>query len=651
MLSSFPTVRGVRWLRALLWFLLSVLGLGLAQAEPKSPPGPLPALASGVPCGLLGDCARFDALGVHVGSTIGLAQRPSKSLALVGRTRVSVSMLDTLEVSLGAQHGGTQGESASWVSVQPLSFGVRLRLWPWFDRAGPDLALSITQTVPSRWLGSGEAQPETSVSLAGSKLWRWLQLDGSVGVLWRDGVTKPLGLRLSASSLVRLYQTPDPTLPRDSYRFGVQASALFPIDTATMPSSLTALAVFEAATDRGLRFHLGIGAQAEGLHIGGIALAQLSYSWGLRYRNRDGRAGIGGMPDWYLDYFMVDPILEADGCLYTDPSSIGRIKIICVGTPDPIDAGTIVHNDGRRFPVGLHVWIDKTDGTLMTEDRQILAKPDEQTAKLAIVVQQLVEVVRRREQKTGKPCFLRGGILHAVRDASLASMVAHDEHGGGAALLGYELARMIFCDAEPLAGGVPSPLSLLGKGLRGSRSLAGDQVRDVIEHEKPAALPAPSAATKPSTGTAATKAEAASEAAHVLTDKSRRHIYEGEINPKRGKASGWHHEPTGSKEKGTYVIEETRSPPDQHGVYEANVMIEETKKKERSTFFPKDWTEKQVESAIEEAYKNRSPRQRGGEYRGSTTSGMDITLRLDGKGNLESAYPVYKGPTYQGPKK
>ncbi len=652
MLSSFPTVRGVRWLRALLWFLLSVLGLGLAQAEPKSPPGPLPALASGVPCGLLGDCARFDALGVHVGSTIGLAQRPSKSLALVGRTRVSVSMLDALEVSvsLGAQHGSTQGESASWVSVQPLSFGVRLRLWPWFDRAGPDLALSITQTVPSRWLGSGEARPETAVNLAGSKLWRWLELDGSVGVLWRDGVTKPLGLRLSASSLVRLYQTPDPTLPRDSYRFGVQASALFPIDTTTLPSSLTALAVFEAATDRGLRFHLGIGAQAEGLHVGGIALAQLSYSWGLRYRNRDGRAGIGGMPDWYLDYFMVDPILEADGCLYTDPSSIGRIKIICVGTPDPIDAGTIVHNDGRRFPVGLHVWIDKTDGTLMTEDRQILARPDEKTAKLAIVVQQLVEVVRRREQKTGKPCFLRGGILHAVSDASLASMVAHDEHGGGAALLGYELARMIFCDAEPLAGGVPSPLSLLGKGLRGSRSLAGDQVRDVIEHDRPAAAPtASSAPTKPSPGTAATKAEAASEAASLLTDPNRKHIFKGEVRPKQADSVGWHLESSGDKDKGTYVIGGTRSPSDAHGVYEGNVMIEGVRKKARSTFFPKDWTEKQVESAIEEAYKSRKPDREPGIYTGQTSSGVEVEMQLTNKGQIHTAYPLYKGPKYKGP--
>ena len=84
-------------------------------------------------------------------------------------------------------------------------------------------------------------------------------------------------------------------------------------------------------------------------------------------------------------------------------------------------------------------------------------------------------------------------------------MVAYDEHGGGASLLGYELARMIFCDAEPLAGGGPSPLSLLGKGLRGPRSVAGDKVRDVIEHDRPAATPtAPSAPAKPSPGTAAT---------------------------------------------------------------------------------------------------------------------------------------------------
>jgi hypothetical protein len=384
-----PTVPGVRWFGALLWLLGSLLLPSVALADPAATAPPLSALASGVPCGLLGDCARFDALGVHVGSTLGVAQSPSRSLLLAGRARVSVSMLDALEVSLslGAQHDRAQQDAS--VSAQPLSLGVRLRLWPWFDRAGPDLALSLTQTVPSRWLGSGDAQPHTGVNLAGSKLWRWLALDGSVGVLWRDGVTKPLGLQLSASSFVRLYQTPDPTLPRDSYRAGLQASALFPLDAATIPSSLTALAVFEAATDRGLRFHLGIGAQR-----GASSAASRSRSSPIR-----GACAIATATD-----------APASAACPTGTSttswSIRSSKPTAASTPTraasvaqdhlrrharPLDASTIVHNDGRRFPVGLHVWIDKTDGTLMTEDRQILAKPDAKTAKLAIVVQQLAE--------------------------------------------------------------------------------------------------------------------------------------------------------------------------------------------------------------------------------------------------------------------
>ena len=470
-----------------------------------------------------------------------------------------------------------------------------------------------------------------------------------------------MGIGLSGSGFVRLHQTPDPTLPRDSYRVEIQASALFPLDRTAFLATTTALAVFEAATDRGLRFQLGFGAQTEGYRASGLALAQFSYSWGLRYRTGDGRACIGGMPDWYLDAFMVDPVLEADGCIYTDPSSLGRLKIICIGEPDPIDASTIIHRDGRRFPVGLHVWIDKTDGTLMTADREILARPDEKTAKLAIVVQQLVEVVRRREQKSGKPCFLRGGILHAVSDASLASMVAFDDHGSGASLLGYELARMIFCDSEPLASGVPSPLSLLGKGLRGPKSLAGEKVRDVIEHEKPVVPTKPSPDAKPASPpmqpapavpNAATKAETATkEAAGVLSDKNRKHLFEGELHPKRGNATGWHYEPTGNKEKGTYVLEETRSPPDEHGVYAANVVIEGVKKDDRSTFFPKDWTEKQVATAIDEAYQSKKRNEATGLYRGTSEAGVEIEMMLKPKGGIHRVYPVYKGPRYEGPKK
>jgi hypothetical protein len=39
--------------------------------------------------------------------------------------------------------------------------------------------------------------------------------------------------------------------------------------------------------------------------------------------------------------------------------------------------------------------------------------------------------------------------------------------------------------------------------------------------------------------------------------------------------------------------------PNQYGVYEANVVIEGILKKGRSSFFPKDWTQEQVEKAIQ----------------------------------------------------
>jgi hypothetical protein len=156
----------------------------------------------------------------------------------------------------------------------------------------------------------------------------------------------------------------------------------------------------------------------------------------------------------------------------------------------------------------------------------------------------------------------------------------------------------------------------------------------------------------PAIPSAAAKAEAAAkEASDILTERSRKHIFEGETRAEQGDSVGWHLESSGDKEKGTYILEGTRSPTDEHGVYEGNVMIEGLKKKARSTFFPKDWTKEQVETAIREAYESRKPEVRSGSYRGETSTGMKVELRLVGKGTIQSAYPVYQGSKYQGPKK
>lgn len=99
------------------------------------------------------------------------------------------------------------------------------------------------------------------------------------------------------------------------------------------------------------------------------------------------------------------------------------------------------------------------------------------------------------------------------------------------------------------------------------------------------------------------------------------------------------------------MLEETRSPPDEHGVYAANVVIEGKKKNARSTFFPKEWTKEQVASAIDEAYQSKKRNEATGLYIGKSEAGVEIEMMLNPKGGIQRVNPVYKGPKYEGPKK
>jgi hypothetical protein len=84
--------------------------------------------------------------------------------------------------------------------------------------------------------------------------------------------------------------------------------------------------------------------------------------------------------------------------------------------------------------------------------------------------------------------------------------------------------------------------------------------------------------------------------------------------------------------------------PNQYGVYEANVVIEGILKKGRSSFFPKDWTQEQVEKAILEAYGNgKSKPNLPWIIEGTSPDGMTIEIRTQG-GRMRTAYPIYKGP-------
>jgi hypothetical protein len=80
---------------------------------------------------------------------------------------------------------------------------------------------------------------------------------------------------------------------------------------------------------------------------------------------------------------------------------------------------------------------------------------------------------------------------------------------------------------------------------------------------------------------------------------------------------------------------------DRHGVYSANVMILGVAKSTRNTFFPRTWTEAQVEQAIEEAYQTRKPaRQAPRVFEGISSTGLIIEFFMTNKGEISDVYPV-----------
>jgi hypothetical protein len=93
-------------------------------------------------------------------------------------------------------------------------------------------------------------------------------------------------------------------------------------------------------------------------------------------------------------------------------------------------------------------------------------------------------------------------------------------------------------------------------------------------------------------------------------------------------------------QKGTHVIEGTESAKDKHGVYEANVEIEGIKKGARSSFFPDEWSQAQVEKAIQEAYANRQFDPLSRNFHGHAANGIKIEMQLDAKGWITTAYPL-----------
>ena len=387
------------------------------------------------------------------------------------------------------------------------------------------------------------------------------------------------------------------------------------------PSEGYVLAGVHESTASGYRFGLGIGPQLLGAQVGGLFMAQFSVSWGLRYRNpwAESIAGKRKIPRLWMDLFYIDPILREDGCVYTEPSrGVAPLLLKCLGTPDPKNPGKVIlYSGGYVLSTPLRLWSDDK-GELLDQEGYHIGKLDEEQVPWALAAQELAQRLHEVEHATGQTCAYRADMLRGVRDLGLASVIAGGD-GGAAALVAAEIGRAIQCgDPKELAGGGFLPLLgrlPLGKGPKAYRGpLLG---RGEAEHLVPAtAPPAP------------------------LSDKIKTHIYHGEIASKDGSAKGLHFEPTADRKKGTYVIEQTRSAPDRHGVYQAKVVIEGVEKRDYSSFFPRDWTQAQVEEAILEAYRNRQPNKYG-RFEGFSARGVKIEMWLDKKDRIQTAYPKY----------
>lgn len=613
--------------RVFVCLAVAVLGfVSLADGQPVHPSDD--PLFLGVPitlspqCGFLVNCARFDDIALKVG-TVGLVrgnQEPGFA-ALSGWVHASISFLDV--VDLGAAFGGhlTRDEHGDFYgATAPGLLAAKLRVFPgpWHRRSSPgdlQLAVAYQRSIVSALLGAAEPPgfDLNTVSLLASRSFGPVDIDVGAAALFGSGPSEPRrAVQLQASAGLRLFGLARPLSPDEQLRIVAQILYRFALPGDASPSDGYVLLGVEEQTHSGYRIGVAAGPYVVGSRAGGLGMLSFSVAWGKRYRNPLGEY-LASKPPWiprfWMDLWHIDPVLGSDGCIRTDPSPQGQKIIKCVGRPDPKDAKTIVLDDGRRLAVGTRTWI-RDDGVLITQRQEEIAQLDGQKTKEALLLQRLAYEAAKQG-----PCNVSESILDQANRAGLLPLAVVMESAPGLAI-GEWMKRLDKCGlAAASSGGILPPLGR-GAALR-SVMRQGPGNEEVAEHSTPI-----------------------KQISTPLDDRSRAHIYYGDVH--KGKSSGWHHEATADPQKGTHVIEGTRSTPDKHGVYEANVMIEGVKKNARSTFFPKDWSEKEVERAILEAYQNRQPvnGRPPGWFRGKSSEGIEIEMQMRANGSIHTVYPI-----------
>jgi len=661
----------MRFLWWVWWLGFVVLGTGTAGAQ-SGAEVVLPTSFAGARCGFVTDCTGFEALGLHLGSSgvLAVAQPGSeaRSWALHGGLRASLTALDWLEVGAAASGRVLRGADGGLVRESlPLQLFARARALPLpvFGGSQPRLAVTYQHELALPHLGLGSGRSSGLLRLVASDVVGRLELTGSVGLqLGREEGTgiAPQQLELGGSASLWFWQRGQATEPGSELR--LQAEALYRFPVATEPGRQgTVLLGLLGQTATGYGGGVAVGAQLWDRQPGLLVLARLGVSWGAAHDNPWATKKAGEpktTPEWIWKLLgAIDPVVAADGCVWTDEESADwpAERWFCIGKPAPEDSRQIVLPDGRRVAAGTHVW--ELGKSLRLDDGSYLADIP--------LPARLLRAVRHRfwrgnsltahQQAEHKRQFCEGktGVLAGAGDLGTAQMVANDPHGSQAALATEELMRAVLCSDMAFGPGDPralaeaaSQMSTLGSlGRRGPLRAKPLLPGRLLDEVAPPSVAKGSGGGKVQAGVAehgGPPVVAVGSGPPVLSAKMRTHLFSGEVD-KWGESKGWHHEASGAKSKGTYVIESTRSAPDDSGVYRANVIIEGVKKKKISTFFPQHWTEAQVEQAIAEAFANKQPvLTNPNAFRGISKSGVSVEFLIFKDGKMNAVYPVYKKP-------
>ena len=423
-------------------------------------------LASGARCGFLVECSQFDEIGLHVGTGAafrGDSSRPSWDVQ--GALRLSLTAQDLAEGGVSfAGHLSGDGGSGLQLASSPISLYARLRLLPLplpALAASPlRLALSYQHELVAEPFGQDELPALSRGTLhliAGQSLGR-VDLDGGIGlVMAQPDASRPrlVAFDLSATASIWLWRRVGQA-PADEFRLIAEALTRFSLHRA-FPSEYNLLIGILGKSVNGYGGGVAVGTQVLEQHAGLLVVARLQISWGKKHSNpwAERKAAEPATTPAFIWKLLgaIDPVLGPDGCVWTDPTSERpSTKWFCIGTSAPDDSSQIVVKGGRRLAVGTHLWemgqvLRLDDGSKAVE---IPLHARFRKAVWDFVDENAREAKQNREKYRQQVCEGKVSILHgAESNPGIASMIALDEFGGRAALIGEEILRYLECNPAP----------------------------------------------------------------------------------------------------------------------------------------------------------------------------------------------------------